>query len=86
MAAVGQRRPPRSAGLALASFYLAKAHIITHNNQSIRPNWRCADDYIITGCGYLDDCRQPRLGKTVARLQIHFLNVCQTLMLLRLGI
>jgi hypothetical protein len=30
--------------LALASFYLAKAHITTHNNQLIRPNRRCTDD------------------------------------------
>jgi hypothetical protein len=52
MAAVGHRRPARSAGqvkLAIASFYLAKAHITTHNNQSIWPNRRCADDNIVTG-------------------------------------
>jgi hypothetical protein len=71
MAAMGQRRLPRSAGHTLASFYLAKAHITTHNNQSIRPNRRCADDNIIAGRGYLDDHRQPRLGKTIARLRIH---------------
>ncbi len=58
--------------LALASFYLAKAHITTHNNQSIRPHRRCAHDNIITGAGDLDVRRQPRLGKTIARLRIHF--------------
>jgi hypothetical protein len=37
--------------LALASFYLAKAHITTHNNQLIWPNWQCADDNIVAGTG-----------------------------------
>ncbi len=37
--------------LALASFYLAKAHITTHNNQSIWPNRRCVDDNIVAGTG-----------------------------------
>jgi hypothetical protein len=51
MAAVGQRWLPRLARHALASFYLAKAHITTHNNQSIWPNRRCTDDNMIAGTG-----------------------------------
>jgi hypothetical protein len=51
MAAVGLRRPPRLAGHALASFYLSKAHITTHNNQSIRPNRRCTDNDFSVGLG-----------------------------------
>ncbi len=54
MAAVGRRRPPRSARHALASFYLVKAHITTHNNQSISPNQRCEDDDSSVGLG--DHC------------------------------
>ncbi len=54
------------------SFYLAKAHIITHNNQLIRPHRCCADNNIIAGRGYLDVRKQPRLGKTIARLWVHF--------------
>jgi hypothetical protein len=54
MAAVGQRRPPRSAGHTLASFYLIKAYITTYNNQLIRPNQRCAnDDFAVS---LEDDC------------------------------
>jgi hypothetical protein len=51
MAAVGRRQPPRSAGHALASFYLAKAHITAHNNQLIRPNRWCADNNKIAAVG-----------------------------------
>jgi hypothetical protein len=58
--------------LALASFYLANTHITTHNNQSKRPHRHCTDNYIIASHGYLDVRRQPRLGKTIARLRIHF--------------
>jgi hypothetical protein len=36
------------------------------------PHHRCANNNIIAGRGYLDVCRQPWLGKTIARLQIHF--------------
>jgi hypothetical protein len=72
MAAVGRRQLPRLARHALASFYLAKALILTHNNQSMRPHRRCADDNIIASRGYLDVHRQPWLGKTIARLLIHF--------------
>jgi hypothetical protein len=72
--------------LALASFYLAKAHITTHNNQSIRPSRQCADDDIIAGHGYLDDRRQPWLGKTIARLRINFLKCSQISYAARLGI
>jgi hypothetical protein len=32
--------------LALASFYLAKTHITTHNNQLLRPDWWCGEDDI----------------------------------------
>ncbi len=60
MAAVGRRRPPRSAGHALASFYLAKAHITTHNNQLIWPNWRCVDDNIVAGTGDHDKNQYAR--------------------------
>jgi hypothetical protein len=60
MAAVGQRRPPRLAGHTLASFYLAKAHIITHNNQSIWPDRRCADDNIVAGTGDHDKNQYAR--------------------------
>jgi hypothetical protein len=51
MAAVGQQQLPRLAEHGLASFYLAKTLITTHNNQSIRPNRRCTDNNIITGTG-----------------------------------
>jgi hypothetical protein len=61
MAAVGRRRPPRLAGHALASFYLAKAHITTHNNQSIWPNRRCADDNIVAGTGDHDKNQYARV-------------------------
>jgi hypothetical protein len=46
--------------LALASFYLAKAHITTHNNQSIWPNRRCADDNIVAGTGDHDKNQYAR--------------------------
>jgi hypothetical protein len=60
MAAVGQRQPPKLAGHTLASFYLAKAHITTHNNQSIWPNWWCADDNIVAGTGDHDKYQYAR--------------------------
>ncbi len=44
----------------IASFYLAKAHITTHNNQLIWPNWRCADDNIVTGTGDHDKNQYAR--------------------------
>jgi hypothetical protein len=37
--------------LALASFYLAKTLVTTHNNQLIRPNYCCTDNNIIAGTG-----------------------------------
>ncbi len=43
--------------LALASFYQAKAHITTHNNQSIRPHCRCAHNNIIANNGDQRDRR-----------------------------
>jgi hypothetical protein len=58
--------------LALASFYLGKAHITIYNKQLIRPHRHCAHNNIIAGAGDLDVCRQPRLGKTVAHLRILF--------------
>ncbi len=56
---------------ALASFYQAKTHITTHNNQSIRPTRRCADNNIIAGHEYLDDYRQPLIGNTIVCLLNH---------------
>ncbi len=43
--------------LALASFYLAKAHITTHHNQSIRPHCHCAHNNIIVNNGDRHDRR-----------------------------
>jgi hypothetical protein len=60
MAAVGRQQPPRLAGHTLASFYLAKAHTTTHNNQSIWPNWQCADDNIVAGTGDHDKNQYAR--------------------------
>jgi hypothetical protein len=45
--------------LALASFYLAKTLITTHNNQSIRPNRRCTEDNIIAETGDHDKNQYP---------------------------
>jgi hypothetical protein len=73
MAAVGRWQPSRLAGHALASFYLAKAHITTHSNQLIRPT--AAAPAIISSpeLGIMIKINMPMVCKTICKQTLPYI-------------